>query len=67
MTGLADYVLTLPDRVDPMLTALYYLPVLQMMTYYWALAKGLNPDVPDSMRDILDAILPEGREEPELR
>jgi glucosamine--fructose-6-phosphate aminotransferase (isomerizing) len=67
MAGLAEHTLTLPDRVDPMLTALTYLPVLQMMTYYWALAKGLNPDVPDSMRDILDAILPEGREEPELR
>lgn len=67
LNGLTDEALTLPDRVDPLLAGLMYLPVLQMLTYYWALARDLNPDAPAAMRAILDAILPEGREEPELR
>jgi glucosamine 6-phosphate synthetase-like amidotransferase/phosphosugar isomerase protein len=50
-----------------LLAGLFYLPPLQLLTYYWTLAKGLNPDAPSAMRDVLDAILPPGREEPELR
>ncbi len=67
LEGLADYVLTLPEPVDPLLAALVYLPPLQLLTYYWTIARNMNPDVPTSTRAILDAVLPPGREEPELR
>lgn len=67
MNGLAEHVLTLPEPVDPLLAALFFLPPLQLVTYYLAIQKGMNPDAPPGMRDVLDAILPPGREEPELR
>jgi glucosamine--fructose-6-phosphate aminotransferase (isomerizing) len=59
--------LKIPNSVDPLLAALVYLPPIQLITYYWALERNLNPDEPEAMRSILDAILPPGREEPELR
>jgi fructoselysine-6-P-deglycase FrlB-like protein len=65
--ALADHVLTLPVPVDPLLAALHYLLPLQLLAYEWAVARGLNPDTPKSMRAILDAVLPPDREEPELR
>ncbi len=67
LQGLNDWAVGLPEQVDPLLAALAYLPPLQLLTYYWALARGLNPDAPAAMRAILDAVLPPGREEPELR
>jgi glutamine---fructose-6-phosphate transaminase (isomerizing) len=67
LEGLSDHVLTLPNRVDPLIAALCYLPPLQLLTYYWTVARGMNPDEPSVMRDMLDAMLPAGREEPELR
>jgi len=65
--GMADHVLTLPETYDSLVGALAFLPVMQLLTYYWTLARGLNPDAPSIMRDMLDAFLPPGREEPELR
>jgi glucosamine--fructose-6-phosphate aminotransferase (isomerizing) len=65
LTGLADQVLTLPVTPDPLLGALLYLPPLQLVAYYWTMARGMNPDAPASMHAILDAVLPPGREEPE--
>jgi glucosamine--fructose-6-phosphate aminotransferase (isomerizing) len=59
--------LTLPGAVDPLIGALHYLPPLQMLAYYWTVARGMNPDAPSSMRAILDAVLVPGRDEPELR
>ncbi len=67
LEGCHDYVLTLPDAPDPLLAPLTFLPPVQLLTYYWAVARGLNPDEPSSMRAMLDAMLPPGREEPELR
>ena len=67
LEGLADHALTLPAPLDPLLAALVYLPPLQLLAYYWTVARNMNPDAPTSMRAILDAILPPGREEPELR
>lgn len=67
LEGLSDFVITLPERTDPLLAALSYLPTLQLLTYYWTLALNMNPDEPSVMRDMLDAMLPAGREEPELR
>jgi glucosamine--fructose-6-phosphate aminotransferase (isomerizing) len=63
----AEHVLAIAEAVDPLMAGLVYLPPLQLMTYYAALARGMNPDAPPGMRDVLDAILPCGREEPELR
>jgi glutamine---fructose-6-phosphate transaminase (isomerizing) len=60
----SDQVLELPDSVDPLLAALVYLPPIQLITYYWALARQRNPDKPDFSELILEAILPEGRVEP---
>lgn len=67
LDGLAEHEIKLPVQVDPLLSALFYLPPLQLITYYWAVEKGMNPDAPVGMRDVLDMILPPNREEPELR
>ncbi len=67
MAQYCDKVITLPQAVDPMLAALVYLPAVHLTAYYMAIARNMNPDAPSSMRDILDVIVPKGREEPELR
>jgi len=67
LRGLDDWAIALPEPADPLLAALAYLPPLQLLTYYWALACNRNPDAPAAMRAILDAVLSPGREEPELR
>jgi glucosamine 6-phosphate synthetase-like amidotransferase/phosphosugar isomerase protein len=64
---LSDFSVRLPVAVDPYLSALVYLPPIQLLAYYWTVARKMNPDAPTSMRAILDAILPPGRQEPELR
>ena len=53
------------EAVDPTLAALVYLPTIQLLTYYIAMAKGLNPDEPSGMEACLSLILPPGREEPD--
>lgn len=63
----ADHVLYIQNTPDPYLASLVFLPVIQLLSYQWAIARGLNPDSPKAMRAVLDAILPAGREEPELR
>jgi fructoselysine-6-P-deglycase FrlB-like protein len=65
MLGLADQVWTLPVQPDPLTGALLYLLPLHLLAYHWTMARSMNPDAPDSMRVILDAVLPPGREEPE--
>jgi glucosamine--fructose-6-phosphate aminotransferase (isomerizing) len=65
--GMAEFPLAIPERADPLLAALLYLPPMQLLTYYWTVSRGMNPDEPSVMRDMLDAMLPAGREEPELR
>lgn len=67
VSPLSDYALTLPDQADPLLAGLLYLPSIQLLTCYLALARGINPDSPPFMKEMLDAILPKGREEPEMR
>lgn len=62
-----DHCLTLPAMVDGFLAALVYLLPMQLLAYYRTVARGLNPDAPAAMNIILQAILPPGREEPELR
>jgi glucosamine--fructose-6-phosphate aminotransferase (isomerizing) len=63
---LCEYKITLPETVDLLSAGLTYLIPLQLLTYYWSLSNGLNPDAPAGMRVMLDAMLPPGREEPEL-
>jgi len=67
LEGLSDDRLTLPEPVDPAISGLVTLPPLQLLTYYWTIARGMNPDEPPEMRELLKAMLPPGREEPELR
>jgi len=62
-----NYIITLPCRVERFLSGLAYLPPVQLLTYYWALAGGLDPDAPANVDVVLDAMLPEGRQEPEMR
>lgn len=64
LQDVADRVLPLPHPVDPLLAPLTFLPPLQLLTYYWAVARGLNPDQPAQTEAILSALLPPGREEP---
>jgi glucosamine--fructose-6-phosphate aminotransferase (isomerizing) len=61
---LADELLALPAAPDPLLAALPYLVPLQLLTYYWTVGRGLNPDEPAAKGIILDALLPPGRQEP---
>ena len=67
LEALSEYVLTLPERVDPFLAALIYLLPIQLIAYYWAVGRGLNPDAPASMHATLAAVLAPDRKEPELR
>jgi glucosamine--fructose-6-phosphate aminotransferase (isomerizing) len=67
LEDLCEYKIILPKPVDLLISGLTYLIPLQLLTYYWSLANGLNPDAPAEMRVMLDAMLPPGREEPELR
>ncbi len=67
LAGMSDREVVLPDTPDPLLAGLVYLPPAQLLTYYWALANGRNPDEPEAMHAMLAAFLPPGRQEPELR
>jgi glucosamine 6-phosphate synthetase-like amidotransferase/phosphosugar isomerase protein len=60
-----EYIISLPDRVNTFLAGLYYLPPMQLLTYYWAVSRGLNPDRPSQMPDVLNAMLLPGRQEHE--
>jgi glucosamine--fructose-6-phosphate aminotransferase (isomerizing) len=62
---LANDTFFVAEAVDPSLAALIYLPSIQLLTYYIAIAKGLNPDVTSGMEACLNLILPPGREEPD--
>lgn len=67
LTENPTYTLHIPGHTDPSIAALLYLPPLQLLAYYWTVSRGMNPDAPASMEAILEAILPPGRNEPELR
>jgi glucosamine--fructose-6-phosphate aminotransferase (isomerizing) len=67
LASLADDEIITPLFDDPYLAALAYLPAIQLLAYYWTVRRGMNPDAPSSMDSILEAILPPGRQEPELR
>jgi glucosamine 6-phosphate synthetase-like amidotransferase/phosphosugar isomerase protein len=66
LEDLSDQQIVLPEPVDPLLSGLVYLPPIQLLTYFWTLAGGRNPDLPEAAQAILEAILPDGRSEPDL-
>lgn len=63
----AEHVVEVAHGTDPVLAGLGSLPCLQLLTYYLTLARGKDPDAPSYMQAQFDAMLPAGREEPELR
>lgn len=65
--SLADYEITLPCKPERFLAGLAFLPPIQLLTYYWAVANGLDPDSPANESAVLKAMLPEGRQEPEMK
>jgi glucosamine--fructose-6-phosphate aminotransferase (isomerizing) len=64
LRGLTEYRIELPFTTDVMMSGLFHLVPVQLITYYWAVAKGLNPDAPEGVQDMLNAMLPPGRKEP---
>jgi glutamine---fructose-6-phosphate transaminase (isomerizing) len=67
LNDVCEYSIKIPERADPFLAALVYLPAVQLLAYFWTVERGMNPDEPSSMQSILKSILPPGRQEPELR
>jgi glucosamine--fructose-6-phosphate aminotransferase (isomerizing) len=61
----ADYLLPVADPGRRIFWPLLYLPVLQLLGYYWTVARGLDPDSPRGSDIILKALVPAGRQEPE--
>ena len=59
-----EYRIELPFTTDLLMSGLFHLVPVQLITYYWAVAKGLNPDAPEGVQDMLNAMLPAGRKEP---
>ncbi len=63
---LADYKISIPFKPERFLAGMAYLPPVQLLTYYLALANGLDPDTPANVSAVLNAMLPVGRQEPEM-
>jgi len=49
LAGIVDDALDLQTSVPERARALLYLPVLQLMAYYRAIGRGLNPDRPRNL------------------
>jgi glucosamine 6-phosphate synthetase-like amidotransferase/phosphosugar isomerase protein len=62
-----EYSISMPVDLNPCFWSLAYLTCMQLLTYYWCIGKGLNPDAPTGMEHMLNAIVPAGRQEPEFR
>jgi len=61
------YAISLSESVDVYQAALAYMPAVQLLAYHWTVARGMNPDKPASMDSLMDAFLPEGRQEAEFQ
>jgi glucosamine--fructose-6-phosphate aminotransferase (isomerizing) len=64
--SLVDYEITIPFKSDRFLAGMVFLPPIQLLTYYWAIANALDPDTPANVSAVLEAMLPDGRQEPEM-
>lgn len=62
-----DETLRMPQSSERVFWPLVYLPVLQLLTYEWAVSRGINPDAPPGSEIIIEALVPTGRQEPEAR
>lgn len=53
ISRVADFVVALNSGLPPVWRAPLYLPVLQLMAYYRAIAKGLDPDHPVHLKQVV--------------
>jgi glucosamine--fructose-6-phosphate aminotransferase (isomerizing) len=53
ISKVADFVIALDSGLPPVWRAPLYLPVLQLMAYYRAIAKGLDPDHPTHLQAVV--------------
>lgn len=51
--GIADYRVGVPPDFGDILNPLLYMPVLQMLAYYKAIAKNINPDKPKNLSAVV--------------
>jgi len=49
ITGLSDYVFTIPEEIEPEFSIMPYIVPLQLFSYYMALRKGYDPDKPRNL------------------
>ena len=63
----AHFVVTIPTLPDELFAPMAYIIPVQMLAYYLATDKKLNPDDPAGFDMILELILEPGRAEPEMR
>ncbi len=50
----ADYILDIPPGYGDILTPVLYMPFLQLLGYYKAIAKNLNPDTPRHLTAVVE-------------
>lgn len=65
LSGLADVIIEVPSAGDVFVQPLLALSSVQLLAYYAALARGLDPDQPTFADKMLAAMLPAGRNEPD--
>jgi glutamine---fructose-6-phosphate transaminase (isomerizing) len=63
----AEFVVTMPSLPSELFAPMAYIIPVQMLAYYLATDKKLNPDDPAGFDMILELILEPGRSEPEMR
>ncbi len=49
LTGLSDYVFTIPNQVEAEFSTMAFIVPLQLFSYYMALRKGFDPDKPRNL------------------
>lgn len=67
LKGAAHHIVRIPALPAKCFAPMAYIIPVQLLAYYLAMEKGLNPDDPKGFDVILDLILEPGRKEPEMR
>ncbi len=49
LAGLSQFVFTIPEKVEPEFSTMVYIVPLQLFSYYMALRKGYDPDMPRNL------------------
>jgi glucosamine--fructose-6-phosphate aminotransferase (isomerizing) len=49
LAGLSQFVFTIPEEVEPEFSTMVYIVPLQLFSYYMALRKGYDPDMPRNL------------------